>query len=162
MQEHMKKKKFEIVRYMEEKGITIQEYKVFLPKPKKSHLELLLSITGLKYSSANWLIIKTLYVTVVPSFACPGQVLVCSFHDLVGRWLASSHAHTASENKNLLSQWENLLFCDYGTALFWALFNGSLTRWEDIMNLKATATNVAPTCLCASELCGKSCNSPQK
>ena len=30
MQEHMKKKKFEIVKYMEEKGITIQEYKVFL------------------------------------------------------------------------------------------------------------------------------------
>ena len=43
MQEHMKKKKYEIVKYMEEKGITIQEYKVFVPKPKKLHLELLLS-----------------------------------------------------------------------------------------------------------------------
>lgn len=29
MQEHMKKKKVEIVRFMEEKGITLQEYKVF-------------------------------------------------------------------------------------------------------------------------------------
>ena len=28
MQEHMKKKKAEIVKYMEEKGITLQEYKV--------------------------------------------------------------------------------------------------------------------------------------
>lgn len=52
MQEHMKKKKVEIVKYMEEKGITIQEYKVFLPKYKKLDLELLLSVTSLKYSSA--------------------------------------------------------------------------------------------------------------
>ena len=54
MQEHMKKKKFEIVKYMEEKGITIQEYKVSLPKHKKVdlHVELLLSVTGLKSSSA--------------------------------------------------------------------------------------------------------------
>jgi len=36
MQEHMKKKKFEIVKYMEEKGITIQEYKVFLPNARNS------------------------------------------------------------------------------------------------------------------------------
>ena len=54
MQEHMKKKKLEIVKYMEEKGITIQEYKVFLPNLKKLDLELhvLLSATGLKSSSA--------------------------------------------------------------------------------------------------------------
>ena len=61
MQEHMKKKKFEIVKYMEEKGITMQEYKVFLPKCKKLDLMLLLSVTGLKYSSAYWLL-KILHV----------------------------------------------------------------------------------------------------
>ena len=29
MQEHMKKKKIEVVKCMEEKGITLEEYKVF-------------------------------------------------------------------------------------------------------------------------------------
>lgn len=30
MQEHMKKKKAEILKYMEEKGISLEEYKVLL------------------------------------------------------------------------------------------------------------------------------------
>lgn len=67
MQEHMKKKKVEIVKYMEEKGITIQEYKVFLPKYKKLDLELLLSVTSLKYSSAiiEWALKTLLVITVM-------------------------------------------------------------------------------------------------
>ena len=46
-------------------------------------------------------------------FACPGQVLVCSFNDLVGRWLSRSLAH-----EKLLAQKENLLVVDDGTELF--------------------------------------------
>ena len=30
MQEHMKKKKVEVMRYMEEKGISLEEYKVLI------------------------------------------------------------------------------------------------------------------------------------
>ena len=44
-------------------------------------------------------------------------VLVCSFNDLVGRWLALSLAQRASENEKLLAQKENLVPDDW-MALF--------------------------------------------
>jgi len=44
--------------------------------------------------------------------ACSGQILVCTSNDLVGRWLAWSLAHRASENEMLLAQKENLCVPD--------------------------------------------------
>ena len=43
--------------------------------------------------------------TVALKFACPGQVLLCSFNDfhVSGRRLAQSLAHQASENEKLLA-----------------------------------------------------------
>ena len=37
------------------------------------------------------------------NFACSGQVLVWSFNDLVGRWVAWSLAHWANENEQFLA-----------------------------------------------------------
>jgi len=39
--------------------------------------------------------------------------LICSFDDLVGRWLA----HEGSENEKVLAQEENLLVLDYWIAV---------------------------------------------
>jgi len=54
-------------------------------------------------------------------FACPWQVLLCPFNDLVGGWLAWSFAHWARENVKLLAQKENLLVQGNGMALFSSL-----------------------------------------
>jgi len=56
---------------------------------------------------------------------CPGQALVCSFNDLVGRRLA----RRPSENEKLLAQKENLLVPDDRTALFSSL-DEALRRLE--------------------------------
>jgi len=50
MQEHMKMKKLEIVKYMEEKGITIQEYKVFLKNYKELDFRLTFIASGFAVS----------------------------------------------------------------------------------------------------------------
>ena len=54
---------------------------------------------------------------VALKFCCPGQVLVCSFKDLVDRWLADP-LPIEQVNEKLLAQKENLLFPDDRTALF--------------------------------------------
>ena len=55
-------------------------------------------------------------------FACPWQVLVCPFNDLVDGWLAWSLAHWASASVKLLAQKEN------GTAMGRHFFR-ALRQW---------------------------------
>ena len=51
-------------------------------------------------------------------FACPRQVLVCPFNDLVGGWLGWALAYWANENEKELAWQENLLVPDNRLAIF--------------------------------------------
>ena len=86
---------------------------------KKTWLSTLFSqvIAGLE-KKKTW-IPACLWDSYLSKFACPGQVLVCSFNDIVGRQLAWTFARRASENEKLFAQLkDNLLVPDKQMALF--------------------------------------------